>query len=1222
MKKIISLLLLLTVLFSFSAFAIPQVASADQTTHEVTFKLDKDTVYDMVEVNHNGYLQMPETPMVEGKIFIEWQTEQKEKFSFRTRIVEDMVLYASFENTEKYYNVTFKIDEETISVQRVKEGDSAIEPKNLKLPEGKTFTRWNQNFNAIHSDLVVEAVLAPVYYTVNVYAETEFLNVIRVKHGEALNLSEIVVPEKANYQAEGFVSEIDISSVKSNGDVFVNYVPVTYNVTFKVGTEDFDVTQARYGERAKMPINQPQAEENYYFSGWAVGSEDGTIYDFNTLIQGDLTLYAVFKPIEKPKYEVKFYDYNGDQYGATQTISEGGSAIEPGYPLREGYTFDSWNVDFTKVYSDLNVYPIYLLNSYTVTFKDYLGVIATEEVLYGQSVAIDQTLVREKDGYQFVRFDRSLKNITNDTVINAVYSIKTYNVRFYSANLTSLGGLQRIKHGQNAVVPNAEKEGYTFLGWKNLNTGEIESTENITKDCSFVAQYSRNVYTVTFMEEDSVLHTMQVEYGRGFSFYSYEKTGYLFDGWYYDKELTNKCYSTSVGADTIFYAKWIEKVEEINLYTVSFIVDGVIYNQQIIEHGGSIVMPEIPVKEGYVFDVWETDYGNYGAGTPIAYKVYCDWTITATFNEATFAVSFYFGNHSWAGYSETVKYGESVTFPDDRNTDKTGYIFKGWDREFSNVTSDLIVNAIYEPIKYTINFTDDKGEVLYTQKVNYGECIQWVDDPAKEGYTFNGWWPSLNYNSKVVEDVTFKAQFSTNQYKIYYYVDGVLWSHYTTTVSYGNVVSLRGAPSIDTNAKKFLGWSEAPETMPAHDIEIYGTTYTYQYFNVYYLIDGEVWRTKNIREGKEIPIMTVYDVPDKAWKDAHENIVFKYWGEQPYYMPAEDVYVDAVIEKYNYYKVYFYIDGELYKVTTCLEGKQIPLPDPDEIQAMYDETKVFDGWGDLAWTMPSHDVEAHAEFIYKNYYTLNYYIEGKIFRSFTLLEGTTIEDTEYELTHADVPKDYLPENKEFRGWSTIPQWMPKNNVTVNAYVHELKYYKLTYMVDFDEIAQFDVLEGQPLPEIADPETDGTRWFIGWTNEDISVMPNRNVQRSAQWNYLNQIVSQSKRIDGENSVRYEISIKVTGIVNLVAIKFKVEVKDVPADVILDENYASYNPETGVLLFASGEVITEETTLVTFSCGIPNPMLSYSFSGFEIYTIDDEGNIVSTVCYMNGNKHQPK
>ena len=44
--------------------------------------------------------------------------------------------------------------------------------------------------------------------------------------------------------------------------------------------------------------------------------------------------------------------------------------------------------------------------------------------------------------------------------------------------------------------------------------------------------------------------------------------------------------------------------------------------------------------------------------------------------------------------SQEVEYGKAAVAP--TNTEKAGYNFKNWDKEFSNITSHLVVNAVYE----------------------------------------------------------------------------------------------------------------------------------------------------------------------------------------------------------------------------------------------------------------------------------------------------------------------------------------------------------------------------------------------------------------------------------------------------------------------------------------------------------------------------------------------
>ena len=60
--------------------------------------------------------------------------------------------------------------------------------------------------------------------------------------------------------------------------------------------------------------------------------------------------------------------------------------------------------------------------------------------------------------------------------------------------------------------------------------------------------------------------------------------------------------------------------------------------------------------------------------------------------------------------------------------------------------------------------------------------------------------------------------FSVNYYAINYIVDNEPFA--TDSIAYGTIIELREEPIKE--GYKFSGWSEAPETMPAHDVEIYG----------------------------------------------------------------------------------------------------------------------------------------------------------------------------------------------------------------------------------------------------------------------------------------------------------------------------------------------------------------------------------------------------------------
>lgn len=89
--------------------------------------------------------------------------------------------------------------------------------------------------------------------------------------------------------------------------------------------------------------------------------------------------------------------------------------------------------------------------------------------------------------------------------------------------------------------------------------------------------------------------------------------------------------------------------------------------------------------------------------------------------------------------TEMVNYGENATAP--QAPSKEGYTFQGWDKSYTNVTSDLTVTANYKINTYTVKFIDEDGTVLKEEKATYKSSVQPPANPTpkKEGYIFAGW---------------------------------------------------------------------------------------------------------------------------------------------------------------------------------------------------------------------------------------------------------------------------------------------------------------------------------------------------------------------------------------------------------------------------------------------------------------------------------------------------
>lgn len=74
-----------------------------------------------------------------------------------------------------------------------------------------------------------------------------------------------------------------------------------------------------------------------------------------------------------------------------------------------------------------------------------------------------------------------------------------------------------------------------------------------------------------------------------------------------------------------------------------------------------------------------------------------------------------------------VPHGSAVTAPE--VPEKDGKTFSKWDKDFSKVTSDLTINAVYDVDTFTVTFKDGE-KVLETQTVEY-EAAATAPDTAR-----------------------------------------------------------------------------------------------------------------------------------------------------------------------------------------------------------------------------------------------------------------------------------------------------------------------------------------------------------------------------------------------------------------------------------------------------------------------------------------------------------
>ncbi|MCL1874836.1 MAG: InlB B-repeat-containing protein [Synergistaceae bacterium] len=279
------------------------------------------------------------------------------------------------------------------------------------------------------------------------------------------------------------------------------------------------------------------------------------------------------------------------------------------------------------------------------------------------------------------------------------------------------------------------------------------------------------------------------------------------------------------GSHTTSYTKdFIITVSAASSYTylVTFLDwDGTELKTQTVALGSAAAAPADPARTGYTFSGWDADFSN----------VTDDLFVTAQYKINTYTVTFMADSAEFS--SQIIEHGSAAVDPG--VPVKTGHAFDGWDKDFSDVTADMTVTALFSVIDYTVTFVDWNGEVLKKHTVPYGTGATAPVDPVREGHAFTGWDKDF---SSIASDLTVTALYEINKYTVIFMSDGVEFS--LQTVEHGNAAVDPGAPTKEGLA--FTGW----------DADFSNIT-------------GDLTVTALFeKEALFVPVTDIIDVPDEA----------------------------------------------------------------------------------------------------------------------------------------------------------------------------------------------------------------------------------------------------------------------------------------------------------------------------------------------------------------------
>jgi len=158
-----------------------------------------------------------------------------------------------------------------------------------------------------------------------------------------------------------------------------------------------------------------------------------------------------------------------------------------------------------------------------------------------------------------------------------------------------------------------------------------------------------------------------------------------------------------------------------------------------------------------------------------------------------------------------------------------------------------------------------------------GNALAQSDDIEVADSTSADW--EGGYNATII------GSFAINSYTLSYMVDGAEYK--TITILYGTTIIPETYPTKE--GYTFSGWSEIPETMPAHNITVTGI-FSVNKYKVTFMYGNNVLTTIEVNYGEAIELPTSLN---------SERYTLVEWKEVPETMPAYDIiiyadYVDGI----------------------------------------------------------------------------------------------------------------------------------------------------------------------------------------------------------------------------------------------------------------------------------------------------------------------------------------
>ena len=544
------------------------------------------------------------------------------------------------------------------------------------------------------------------------------------------------------------------------------------------------------------------------------------------------------------KYFYVNYIVDGETY-AIDSVKHGDTIILKENPTKDGFTFSGWSeAPETMPAEDIVISGTFGVNSYTITYKVDGEEYKTVNVAFGAKVELID--VPTKEGHTFSGWSEAPATMpAKDIVINGTFTVNSYKITYRIEDEEKQ--VDVVNYGTAIVPPTTfDKEGYELI-WSNL------PDTMPAKDIVVNGSYSLKKYLVTYIADGDTIATDSIAYGSAIkAIDAPDKEGHTFTEW---KDVPH----AMPAKDIVLTASY-----SVNNYVIKYVIGENVIATDTVAYGSTIKLIDNQSIEGHTFSGWNCEYTTMPAK---------DIVISGSFTVNSYTVTYKVDGE--VHKTVNVAFGAKVELIDVPT--KEGHTFSGWSEAPETMpANNVTIEGSFTVNSYKVTYKVD-GTEYKTVNVNFGEKVELIAAPTKDGFTFSGW--SEAPETMPAKDIVISGTFGVNSYTITYKVDGEEYK--TVNVAFGAKVELIAAPTKEGHT--FSGWSEAPETMPAKDITIEGS-FTVNSYTVTFMIDGEIYGTATIEYGTEIELPTVTE---------KEGYTFSGWENVPETMPAKDMIIQG-----------------------------------------------------------------------------------------------------------------------------------------------------------------------------------------------------------------------------------------------------------------------------------------------------------------------------------------